>query len=251
MTGMAEGAVVIVTGGASGMGKAICQRFAEEGAKAVIVADMMSTPREGGHTALELIAAHGAAARFVKTDVSRVKDVEAAVAAADEFGGVTVLVASAGILKIHDFLDVAEEDYDRIMAVNAKGVFFSAQIAARSMVTGGREGSIILMSSTGGVRGSRFGVPYCASKGAVKLMTYAMADALGPKGIRVNAIHPGFMDTAMNAGNTLEGFGMSTPLARAGNSVEAANVAVFLASPLASYVTAASYLVDGGITNTS
>lgn len=245
-----KGTVAVITGGASGLGKAIAVRFAEEGAAAIIIADQTDQPREGGEAVLDALARLGTAGRFVKTDVSRRGDIEAAVAAADEFGGLSVMVNNAGVLRMGDFLDFSEEDYDLTMAVNAKGVFLGGQAAARAMIKAGRKGSIINMSSFGGILGNGGGVAYNASKGAVRLMTYAMAEGLGPHGIRVNAIHPGFTDTAMNAGYTYQDLGWKIPLQRAAQPLDIANAAVYLASPLSEYVTATSMLVDGGITNT-
>lgn len=245
-----ENVVAVVTGGASGLGKKIAERFAEEGARAIVIADVTDQPREGGEPVIEALERLGVKARFCKTNVSVKADVERAVAMADEFGGVTVMVNNAGVLRMGDFLEFSEEDYDLSMQVNAKGVFLGAQAAARSMIAGGRKGSIINMSSFGGILGNGAGVAYNASKGAVRLMTYAMAEGLGPKGIRVNAIHPGFTDTAMNAGYTYENLGWKIPLQRAAQPLDIANAAVYLASPLAEYVTASSLLVDGGISNT-
>src|SRR3954462_10681826 len=193
MAGLLEGRVAVVTGGSSGLGRVIAVRFAEEGAKAVIVADQRDEPREGGPTTTKLVEAAGADARFVTIDVRKVDDLRAAVGAADEFGGIDVMVNNAGVAQKEDFFTLSEDDYDRIMDVNVRGVFFGAQVAANAMRARGRGGVIINMSSVGGIKGGGALVAYCSSKGAVRLMTYALGDLLGPHGIRVNAIHPGLM----------------------------------------------------------
>jgi NAD(P)-dependent dehydrogenase (short-subunit alcohol dehydrogenase family) len=156
---------------------------------------------------------------------------------------------NAGVFGAEDFFTTSETDYERLMNINVKGVFFGAQAAARVMKD--RGGSIINLSSVGGIRGAGSWVAYCTSKGAVRLMTYSLGDLLGPFGIRVNALHPGLMDTAMARSDfpliredgTWQG---RIPLGRAGIPRDVAGAAVFLASDLASYVTGTSLVVDGG-----
>lgn len=249
MSKLLEGAVVIVTGGASGLGRATCERFAEDGAKAVIIADLSSEPREGGESSAELVAKHGAEARFVSCDVTKAEDVKRAIEAADEFGGVTALVTYAGILQNDDLFDIDEQALDKILSINVKGSFLIAQAAARSMVDSGRPGSITLISSIGGLRGSGDSVAYCVTKGAVKLMAYAMGDRLARHGIRVNVLHPGVIKTAMTAGVELKDLGWHVSADRIGEPSDVANAAVYLASPLASYVNSTSLSVDGGMFN--
>ncbi len=165
MAGLLDGQVAVVTGGASGIGRAICRRVAESGAKAVVVADVSAEPREGGTSTQELIEAEtSAAARFVACDVSRVADVQGAVRAADDFGGVDLMVNAAGIFRKHNFLEVTEEEYDEMMSINVKGVYFGAQAAARAMVSQGG-GSIVNISSVGGLSGAAEFPTYSASKG--------------------------------------------------------------------------------------
>ncbi|MFS0772715.1 SDR family NAD(P)-dependent oxidoreductase [Sphingomonas sp. 1P08PE] len=246
---LARNSVVVVTGGASGLGRATCRRFAEEGARAVIVADLQPEPREGGETSIDIVTGLGAKARFVRTDVTQAADVGLAIQAAEEFGGVTTLVTFAGILQNGPFLDIDEDTLDKVLAINVKGSFLIAQAAARSMIAGGRHGSIVLVSSIGGARGSGASVAYSASKGAVMLMAHAMADALASDGIRVNVLHPGLIRTAMTEGVDADELGWRIALDRPGRAEEVANAALFLSSPLASYVTATSLLVDGGMVN--
>ncbi|MFC6614794.1 SDR family oxidoreductase [Halopenitus salinus] len=250
-----EGEVAVVTGGASGNGREIALTFAEEGAD-VVVADVNESPREGGvETHRRIREETDASAIHVDCDVSDVDDVYAAVEAAEEFGGVTVMVNNAGITESRSFLETTEDEYDTMMDVNAKGTFFGSQAAAKSMLDGGREGSIVNISSTSGLRGRADGVSYCTSKGGIRLMTYALADALAPD-IRVNAVHPGFTDTAMTRGGFVdpdsraEFFEKEMPLGRPGQPNDTANAVLYLASDLASFVTGHSLVVDGGVTAT-
>ncbi len=256
MSTLLEDDVAVVTGGSSGNGRAIARRFAAEGAD-VVVADIQESPREGGDPTHELIEAETEArATFVDCDVTNVDDIEAAVEAADEFGGVSVMVNNAGIFHGEEFLEVDEDAFDRMMDINVKGVYFGAQAAARRMVEAGG-GRIINLSSVAGLEGSGEFVTYCGTKGAVRLLTYAMAGKLGPDGVRVNAIHPGLIETAMTTddypimGTDAEAeFLQAIPSRRAGQPDDVADAAVYLASDLSDYVNGESLVVDGGMTNT-
>ncbi len=247
--------VAVVTGAASGNGRGIALAFARHGAKAVIVADLRQEPREGGQPTHELIEKETQTrAKFVPCDVTKVADLEAIVEAAEEFGGVDIMVNNAGIVIQGDFLTTSEEQYERLMAVNVKGVYFGAQAAAKRMARKGG-GSIINMSSIAGIQGGRGTATYSTSKGAVRLLTYALADELGELGIRVNAIHPGVIETAMTTQDApIVGTEMGNqymaqiPLHRFGKPADIGDTAVYLASDLASYVSGASLVVDGGRT---
>ncbi len=248
--------VAVVTGGSSGNGRAIARRFAAEGAD-IVVADIQESPREGGEPTHDLIEAEtDAKATFVECDVTKVDDLESAVEAAEEFGGVTVMVNNAGIFHGEEFLEVDEDEFGRMMDINVKGVFFGAQAAAKRMVeTGG--GRIINLASVAGLEGSGEFVTYCGTKGAVRLLTYAMAAKLGPDGVRVNAIHPGLIETSMTTddypimGTDAEAdFLQAIPTRRAGQPEDVADAALYLASNLSDYVTGESLVVDGGMTNT-
>lgn len=250
MSDLVSGAVAVVTGGASGVGRAIAHRLAQEGAAGVVIADLRADPREGGPTTAELVKAAGSQAAFVPCDVRSPEDLASAVSAADVFGGVTVMVNNAGIFHSGDFLGVTEETYIQVMDVNLKGTFFGAQAAARSMTEGDRTGSIINLSSTGGVRGDGNYSVYNASKGAVRLLTYSLAGSLGPRGVRVNALHPGIIATEMTRTDSAianERTAELNPLRRNGVPQDVAGAAAFLASPLADYVNGASLIVDGGM----
>ncbi|WP_254544683.1 SDR family oxidoreductase [Halomarina pelagica] len=256
MSDLLAGDVAVVTGGSSGNGRQISLTLAEHGAD-VVVADLREDPREGGTPTHERIGDEGGNARFVECDVTDVENLRGAVDVADEFGGVTVMVNNAGITHSSDFLETKEAEYEQLMDVNSKGVFFGAQAAARKMVDHGRGGSIVNISSISGLTGRGDGVRYCTSKGAVRLMTYALADALGRYDIRVNAVHPGLVETSMSAddlgvigSDSAAAYERTTPLGRIGQPQDVADATLFLAGPRSSFVNGESLVVDGGVTNT-
>ncbi|MFI5426573.1 SDR family NAD(P)-dependent oxidoreductase [Aeromicrobium sp. UC242_57] len=197
MNGILKDKVVIVTGGASGLGRATCIAAAEQGARAVLVADVLAEPREGGEPTHTMVQSIGSEGRFIETDVTNRSQVDALVSAAEDFGGVDVMVANAGITVASDDADVSEEDIDRMMSVNVKGVLLCAQAAARQLKTAHKPGSIVLTASMGGLQGSPHTVAYSTSKGGVIVMAKALAGALGPDGIRVNSVSPGLIETHM------------------------------------------------------
>lgn len=251
-TNILQNKVVIVTGAASGIGRAIAINAAGHGAKAVIVSDISETPREGGSSTVDEIGRLNVPVRFIKADVSQREQVEALVDAAAEFGGVDVMVANAGITLRADGMDVTESDFHRLMSVNLDGTLFSAQAAARQMKANGKAGSIVLMASMGGLSGAGITVAYSTSKGGVVLMAKAMADALGPSGIRVNAVAPGTIDTHLlrtspGIAEAAEGYRQRAPLRRLGRPEEIGDAVAWLGSDLSSYVTGIALLVDGGL----
>ncbi len=202
MSGLLDGRVAVVTGGSSGIGRGIALRFAQEGASLVVIADLDEEPREGGDHTSALVRRSGAQAEFVTCDVSCPADLSHAVAKAIEIGGhLDVMVNNAGIIGPTDFLTASQADFDAVMGVNVRGVYFGCQAAAHVMIPR-KAGSIVNISSVGGIRGSSKFVAYSTSKGAVRLMTYSLGELLGPHGIRVNAIHPGVIDTQMNRVDT-------------------------------------------------
>jgi len=255
-----EDRVAVVTGGSSGIGRGISLAYAEQGAD-VLVADVREDPKGGGRPTHEKIAEDtDAEAAFVECDVTNVDDLEAAVEAADEFGGVSVMVNNAGIWHDEDFLETTVEEYQQMMDINLKGVFFGCQAAARRMVDTGA-GCIVNVSSVDGLFGNGARPTYAASKAGVTLLTYSLAHRFGDQGIRVNAIHPGgvrtmigseFMDPDVDpeaAASGAQEFLEKVPLGRYGQPEEIAGAAVYLASDLASYVTGESLVVDGGWTS--
>ncbi len=252
---MLDGKVVVVTGGSSGIGRAIALAAARHGAAAVVVGDIRESPREGGHPVVEELRQHGATAHYCETDVARPESVAGLMAAAAELGGVDLMACNAGILIDADGADVAVEDYRRLMSINADGVLYSAQAAAAQMKERQKAGSIVLTSSIGGIRGFGRAVAYSSSKGAVRMMAASLADALGPDGIRVNAVCPGFVATQMMAlgpvgeDSASSVFGQNTPLRRLGKPAEIGEAVCWLGSNLASFVTGVSLPVDGGLSS--
>lgn len=238
--------VALVTGGADGIGKSICQRFKAEGAK-VVVADVEE--KKGAALAKEI----GGDAIFVACDVGDKASVDAAIAAAVEaFGSLDICVSNAGIIHGADFLDIEEDDFDRVIRVNLKGVFLTGQAAARQMAKQGNGGAIVNMSSVNGVFAIPNQVPYCASKGGVGQLTKVMALALTGHNIRVNAVGPGSIATDMLKNAILTDDAAKrkvfsrTPMGRLGEPEEIANVVTFLASDQSSYITGTTIYADGG-----
>ena len=237
----------IVTGAAQGIGRAIAERFVREGAR-VVLSDINAD--QGADTAVAV--SEGGEAIFVACDVGDKAQAEALVAQTVEtYGGVDVLVNNAGIIHTDEFLDLAEEDFDRVLRVNLKGAFLVGQAAARQMVARGRGGAIVNMASVNAVLVIRNQIPYSVSKGGLNQLTRVMSLALAEHDIRVNAIGPGTIDSAMakvvmqneEARRTI----MSrTPLGRLGTVEEVASLALFLASDESSYVTGQTIYIDGG-----
>lgn len=244
-----EGRFAIVTGGAQGIGEACARRLARDGA-AVSIWDMDDAR---GQALVEALKAEGARAHYARCDVSRKAEVDAALAAAlAAFGPVDALVNNAGIFKAADFLDIAEADWDAVIAVNLKGSFLVGQAVARAMKAAGRGGAIVNMSSVNGVMAIPGIASYNASKGGVDQLTRAMALSLVGDGIRVNAVAPGTIATelAKNAVLTSEEskarIMMRTPMKRLGEPGEIADAVAYLLSDAASYVTGEILYVDGG-----
>lgn len=259
MTDFLDDGAAVVTGGSSGIGRAISLAYANAGAD-IVVADLQRDPRgaEADVPTTELVEAEtDQSSVFVECDVSDPSDTEAAVAAADDFGGVTTMVNNAGVFRGESFLEVSEDDFESLMDINLKGTFFGAQAAAKRMAAGDG-GAIVNLSSVAGLEGSAGFATYCASKGAVRLLTYSLAAELGQAGVRVNAIHPGLVDTAMTnedvpimGSESGEQYLEGIPLGRFADTGDIADAAVYLASAAGDYVNGESITVDGGMTNTS
>jgi glucose 1-dehydrogenase len=249
--GRLDGKVALVTGGAQGIGRAIAERYAREGAK-VVVADTDDAQGEAAEKELKRIGP----TRYLRCNVASKLDVHNLVAqTTDEFGGIDILVNNAGILATGDFLEISEEDFDRVIAVNLKGAFLTGQAVARHMVDriagGASPGTIINMSSVNAVFAIANQVPYSVSKGGINQLTKVMALALAPHGIRVNAIGPGSIMTRIlqavaDDEAATKRILSRTPLGRIGEPSEIAGIAVFLATDDASYVTGQTIYADGG-----
>lgn len=248
--------VAVVTGGSSGNGRQISHSLAEYGAD-IIVADIRSDPREGGRPTHEAISdSFNVEAEYVECDVASVDDIQRAIDTAEDLGGVSIMVNNAGVTHSNDFLETTEDQYRAVMDVNLKGAFFGAQRAARSMISNDREGRIINIASISGLVGRDNGVRYSASKGGVRLLTYALAASLGPRGIRVNAINPGLIETQMaredagvfNAASRAE-VKQEIPANKIGQPKDVANAILYLAGPLGRYVNGEDITIDGGSTH--
>jgi len=243
-----KGKTAIVTGAARGIGAACARAFASHGAR-VVLADIREECRS---TASEIETSTGAETLAVLTDVSDPAQCEALLTSSVErFGQCDVLVNNAGIIQAGTILDVSIEDFDRVLSVNLRGMFLLGRLVARHMVEKGIKGAIINMSSTNAVVAIPNQLAYAVSKGGVRQLTNAMAMALAPYDIRVNAIGPGSIETdmlseVMQDDESRRVILSRTPLGRAGAAEEVAKVAVFLASDYASYITGQTIYPDGG-----
>lgn len=243
--------VALITGGASGIGRATALLFAREGA-AVVIADMNA---QAGQAVASEITKTGGRACFESADVTQAADCRRVVERAlRTFGKIDILFNNAGIIRRATVLDLSEEDWDRVMAVNVKSIFLlSREVIPHMQKAGG--GSIINTASGWGLAGGAKAAVYCASKGAVVLLTKAMAVDHGPQKIRVNCICPGDTDTGMlrseaqQLGEANDHFlaeAAKRPLGRVGSPEEIAQAALYLASDASSFVTGTALVVDGG-----
>ncbi|MGD2148584.1 MAG: SDR family oxidoreductase [Anaerolineae bacterium] len=243
--------VALITGGASGIGRATALRFAREGS-AVAVVDLEEV---GGQAVVRAIVGEGGRALFLRCDVSQAADCQRAVRETlDRLGRLDILFNNAGIIRRATVIDTTEEEWDRVMAVNVKSIFLLAKYAIPVMAQAG--GGVIINTASGwGLIGGRKAVSYCASKGAVVNMTRAMALDHGEQNIRVNCICPGDTDTTMlrdearQLGESDERFlaeAADRPLQRIGRPEDIAQAALYLASDASSFVTGAALVVDGG-----
>jgi len=260
MKGLLEGKTAVVTGGASGLGRAISLTFADQGAD-VVVADIREDPKGGGQPTHERIEAEtDRRAEYVECSVTDYSDLEVAAEAAAELGGLDIWVNNAGVVSHIDFLEVTPEDFDHVMDIDLKGVFFGAQAAAKQFLDQGDGGTIINMASLAAVRTGADMPVYGPAKAGVQQLTYSLADRFGSDGIRVNCINPGWTETQMLAESPMgegeagqrfqEQLLDAIPQGRFGKPEEVANVALFLASDLASYVNGERIVVDGGFAHT-
>ncbi len=236
----------IITGGSSGIGRSISKLFASEGAS-VLVADIREKAREDNISVVDEITGSGGSARYVQTDVTSLSDLEDAFQEAlNYYKKIDIVVNNAGVLLMKPITEVTEEEYNWLMDINVKGVYFGVKLAAKYMIKQKTGGSIINMSSVAGLLGFSGATTYCTSKGAVTNLTRAAAVELGPHGIRVNCINPGVIKTAMTTKDVNMVGKLEVPIGRDGNTNEVASAALFLASDQSSYVNGHTLLVDGG-----
>ena len=243
------GRVAIVTGAANGIGRAMAERFASEGA-AVLIADVQ---RDAGEAVAAAIRDRGGRAESAATDVSHEPDVHTMIdAAVARFGGLDILVNNAGIGRFVPFADLEPGEWDRIFAVNLRAAYLACRAAVAHLKRSGH-GAILNVSSQSGLQGQPMNEAYCASKAGVILLTRSLARELAPDGVRVNCICPGGTETALLGAfrrtiTTAESAPASPPLGRFARPEEIAAAALFLVSDDASYVTGVALPVDGGAT---
>ena len=249
-----SGKTVLITGGTSGIGLASARMFLLSGATVAI----MGRNSERGNAAVEELAATGTRPELFCGDVTKVNECERIIKEITErFGHIDVLINSAGEYLEKSIADTMENDFDRIMAVNAKGSYFMAKAAVPALKSS--RGAIVNVSSDAGINGNVNCTAYCAAKGAVTLFTKALALEMAPYGVRVNCVCPGDIATPMlerqlAATNDPLRYRQEMesvyPMGRIGTPEEVAGVILFLASDAASFVTGAAWSVDGGLTST-
>jgi D-sorbitol dehydrogenase (acceptor) len=247
--------VAIVTGAASGIGEAVTKRFLDEGAKVVVV-DLKDEAELA-----QRFADYAGNVLAVKADVTRREDLERIVSSTvDKFGGIDILYNNAALFDMRPILDESWDIFDRLFAVNVKGMFFLMQLVAQQMVKQGRGGKIVNMSSQAGRRGEALVSHYCATKAAVISYTQSAALGLAQHGINVNSVAPGVVDTPMwetvdalfakyenrPLGEKKRLVGEAVPLGRMGLPNDLTGAALFLVSADSDYITAQTLNVDGG-----
>ncbi len=246
-----QGKVVAITGGSQGIGLAIAQRFAEEGAN---ISFCYRSNKAGADEVVANIQKTGRKVAGFQYDVSSVSEGQKFIAdTAAQFGKIDVLVNNAGLERRADFWDVTEADYDAVMNVNLKGLFFITQAFVKNRIAVKAGGKIINISSVHEELPFPHFASYCASKGGVKMLNRNLSIELAPLGITINSIAPGAIETPINKnllndpaklGALLE----NIPLKRLGTPDDVANMAVFLASEESNYATGTTFFVDGGLT---
>jgi glucose 1-dehydrogenase len=245
-----KGKTILVTGSSQGIGEAVALRLAQEGADVVV--NYRNNP-EGAKRVTEQITAMGRRTAAIQADLSKIEQVQQLVRESVRLlGKLDMLVNNAGLEKSADFWKVTEEDYDLVLNVNLKGLFFTTQEFVRHLMETKRPGKIINMSSVHEELPFPHFAPYCASKGGLKMLTRDLAIELAPFGITINSIAPGAIETPINTKllqdpTKLKALLDNIPLKRLGKPSDVAGVAAFLASSDADYITATTVFVDGGL----
>jgi glucose 1-dehydrogenase len=253
-TGELSGKVAIVTGGNSGIGKAIVLALAREGANIVIdyVANEQATEELE-----QRVAALGDQSIGVDADVSKVEDLQRLIqSAVDAFGRLDIMVNNAGVETRTSVLDTTEDQFDKVMAINLKSAFFGTQLAAKQMIAQGGGGRIINITSVHEDWPMPGNTPYCLSKGGMRMLTRTAGVELGPQGVAVVGVGPGAVATPINTATMDDPEKMKTldaaiPLGRMASPHEIGSVVAFLAGDGASYLTATTVFADGGIMHSS
>lgn len=249
-----QGKVAVVTGGNSGIGKSIVEYLAELGAKVVI--DYRSHP-EATEALEEEIGAYGGSSFGVQADVGKLEDLQRLVdTAVSKYGRLDIMVNNAGIETRTSILDTTPDDFDKVLNVNLRGVFFATQYAAKQMIAQGSGGRIINISSVHEDWPMPNNTPYCVAKGGVRMLTRTAGVELASKGVTIVNVGPGAVatpinDSTMNNPELLAKLNAAIPMGRMAQPEEIAKVVGFLASDAASYITATSIFADGGIMQSS
>lgn len=245
-----NGKVALVTGGSSGIGRAIARTLAKGGAT-VVNADLTEEGREGGKT-VDIITEDGGQASYVQIEVTDPASVDAAVAqVVERHGSLDILVNNAGILVSGSVLDTDDETWRKQFAVNVDGTFHCMRAGIRQMRAQGRGGKVVNLSSISGFRGNPGFAAYCASKGAIVNLTRQVALDYAAEGINVNSVAPGFVNTEMTAlydSATRAALTAQTPRDKWAEPQDIANAVAFLASSMADHIVGENLLVDGGWT---
>ncbi|MBW4026579.1 MAG: glucose 1-dehydrogenase [Acidobacteria bacterium] len=248
--GKLDGRVAIVTGSSSGIGQAIAERLATEGAKIVI--DYVG-PSQGAEVTLKAVTDAGSEGLVIEADISKVPETQALVEQAwQHFGSADILINNAGMERKSAFWQTSEQDYDQVLAVNLKGPFFLTQAFVQRLRSAKKPGRVVNISSVHEDMAFPGFATYCASKGGLRMLMRDLAVELGPEGITVNNVAPGAIATPINKGlladrPKLDALLQKIPLGRLGTAQDVAALVAFLTSDEAAYINGATLTIDGGL----
>ena len=251
MSNRLQGKTAAITGASQGIGLAIAQRFAEEGAD---ISFCYRSNKAGADAAVASIQKTGRKVAGLQYDVGSVSDMQKFIAeTATQFGKIDILINNAGLERRADFWDATESDFDAVLNVNLKGLFFVTQAFVKNRIAAKAGGKVINISSVHEELPFPHFASYCASKGGVKMLTRNLSIELAPLGITINSIAPGAIETPINKNllndpAKLSALLQNIPLKRLGTPDDVANMAVFLASEESNYATGTTFFVDGGLT---